>query len=81
MVKIYSLPNCVQCDRTKKTLSGGGVSYEEIMLNESDSAMEYVKSKGYVSAPVVETENDSWSGFRPDKIKELIKRNSLVLAS
>lgn len=81
MVKVYSLPNCIQCDRTKKILSGAGVSYEEIKIDENESAREHVKSLGYVSAPVVETESDSWAGFRPDKIKKLIEEKTLVLAS
>jgi hypothetical protein len=29
-------------------------------------------SKGFKSAPVVITDNDSWAGFNPDKISELV---------
>jgi protein involved in ribonucleotide reduction len=33
-----------------------------------------VKSLGYLQAPVVVTDEDHWSGFRPDKIDELAAR-------
>ena len=34
-------------------------------------ALERLKSLGYMQAPVVVTDQDHWSGFRPDKIEEL----------
>jgi glutaredoxin-like protein NrdH len=33
-----------------------------------------VKELGYLQAPVVITDEDHWSGFRPDKISELAAR-------
>lgn len=33
--------------------------------------LERLKALGYMQAPVVVTEQDHWSGFRPDKIEEL----------
>ena len=33
-----------------------------------------VKALGYIQAPVVITDEDHWSGFRPDKIDELASR-------
>ena len=37
-------------------------------------ALEQVKALGYLQAPVVITDEDHWSGFRPDKIDELAAR-------
>ncbi|ABF38175.1 Glutaredoxin [Streptococcus pyogenes MGAS10750] len=34
--------------------------------------MDYVKSLGFTSAPVIETDNLVFSGFQPAKLKELI---------
>jgi glutaredoxin-like protein NrdH len=34
-------------------------------------ARDYVMALGYLQAPVVVTESDHWSGFRPDRIKAL----------
>jgi hypothetical protein len=36
--------------------------------------IEQVKALGYLQAPVVITDEDHWSGFRPDKIDELASR-------
>ena len=38
-------------------------------MSQDPDALEHVKSLGFVQAPVVVTDTDSWSGFRPDKIK------------
>ena len=41
---------------------------------EDPAALEQVKALGYLQAPVVITDEDHWSGFRPDKIDELASR-------
>jgi len=43
-------------------------------VTEDPAALEQVKSLGYLQAPVVITDEDHWSGFRPDKIDELASR-------
>lgn len=71
MVTVYTLPSCVQCDRTKLILTKNSVPYEEIDLSQDQEAMDMVKQLGYASAPVVVTGEDHWSGFRPDKLSTL----------
>ena len=44
---------------------------ETLGAPEDELALEQVKALGYAQAPVVVTSNDHWSGFRPDKLKEL----------
>ena len=39
-----------------------------------EAAAAQVKELGYLQAPVVITDEDHWSGFRPDKIAELASR-------
>ena len=51
-----------------------GIDYEILDLSEDPAALEHVKSLGYLQAPVVITDEDHWSGFRPDKIDELAAR-------
>ena len=46
-----------------------GIRYEVRTMTEDDAAR--FKAQGHMQAPVVVTETDSWSGFRPDKIAEL----------
>ena len=45
-----------------------------IAVGRSAEALEQVKALGYMQAPVVVTDGDHWSGFRPDKIDELASR-------
>lgn len=75
---MYSRPSdqCVGCYATELMFKSEGIPVEKIMLDESPGAMEYVRSLGYTSAPVVVVERDGvvvdhWSQFRQDKIKAL----------
>jgi glutaredoxin-like protein NrdH len=43
-------------------------------LSQDETALAAVKELGYLQAPVVITDEDHWSGFRPDKIDELASR-------
>lgn len=73
-VVLYSKPDCVQCDRTKKLFETKGVIYTEVDLTKDSGAFKFVTEKlGYSAAPVVVTETDHWYGFRPDKISQINK--------
>lgn len=68
---VYSKPACVQCDATKRELKKKGIEFEVIDITEDAEALSTIKGMGYLQAPVVITDEDHWSGFRPDKIKAL----------
>lgn len=70
-VTVYTKPQCVQCDATKRTLASNRIEYETVDLTKDPAALAKVKELGYAQAPVVVTSEDHWSGFRPDKIKAL----------
>lgn len=73
-ITVYAKPLCVQCDATKRALNKAGIPYDVVDdITEDPDALATVKSLGYVQAPVVITSEDHWSGFRPDKIKELAR--------
>lgn len=71
-VTVYTLPSCVQCEQTKKTLDKNGISYEVVDLSQDESAYEMVKALGYQAAPIVIAGDDHWSGFRPALLNALI---------
>lgn len=72
-VTVYTLPDCVQCDRTKRELAKRGVTFSTIDVATNDAALAFVKSLGYEAAPVVYTsDGHHWYGFRPDLITEHI---------
>lgn len=76
-ITVYGKPACVQCNATYRTLDKKGVKYYSIDITdpEHEDKLHYVKNLGYEQAPVVVVETDEgvkhWSGFNPDKIKEL----------
>ena len=70
-ITVYTKPLCVQCDATKRALNKLGFDYDLVDLTEDELALEQVKALGYAQAPVVVTNEDHWSGYRPDKIKAL----------
>ncbi|MFK4790862.1 glutaredoxin-like protein NrdH [Microbacterium sp. ZW T5_56] len=73
-VTVYTKPSCVQCNATYRALDSKGIEYEILDVTQDADALEQVKALGYMQAPVVITEGDHWSGFRPDKIDELAAR-------
>lgn len=71
-VIVYSNPNCVQCEQTKKYLTLKGIEFEAKMIADSPEVNEIIEANGYKSAPVVVLPNgSSWSGFRLDKMAGL----------
>jgi glutaredoxin-like protein NrdH len=72
MVTVYSTPECTKCAATKTTMDSKGIEYIAVDLSEDEEATAYVKSLGYLNAPVVVAGDEHWSGFRPDKIAKLV---------
>lgn len=70
-ITVYTKPQCVQCNATKRALDKQGLAYSLVDISVDPKALEYVKSLGFAQAPVVVTDNDAWCGFRPDKVKSL----------
>lgn len=70
MVKVFTKRNCIQCKMTKRKLQELRVPFKEYRLENADAA-EYVRQMGFMHAPVVITDDDSWSGFQPSKLEQL----------
>lgn len=81
VVSVYTTgPDCMRCVLTKRVLTEKGVRFLEVDIRSNDAAREYVVDDlGYTEAPVVVvTDEDHWSGFRPDKLDALAdQRRSL----
>lgn len=71
MIIVYSKPACVQCVATTREFDRLGISYQVIDLTKDQEAFLQVQKMGYMQAPVVVSDKDHWSGFRPDKIRSL----------
>lgn len=70
-VTVYSKPQCVQCDATYRALDKKGIEYAVVNLMLHPDAMEFVRKLGYQQAPVVVTDDQHWSGYRPDLINKI----------
>ena len=70
-ITVYTTPGCPQCTTTFRALDKANLPYTTVDLTTDDAALARVKELGYSQAPVVVTDTDHWSGFRPDKIKAL----------
>lgn len=71
-VTVYTTPSCVQCESTKRLLNKNNVEYNVIDLSTNPDAHAMVLELGYTQAPIVFAGDDHWSGFRPDKIENLV---------
>lgn len=71
-ITLFSKNNCMQCKMTKKLLDKEGADYQEINIDEQTDMIDYVKSLGFTSVPVVKVGEISFSGFQPSKLKEII---------
>lgn len=71
MTTVYTKPQCVQCDMTKRLMDKIGVAYQTVDITENPDEMQKLIDMGYRAAPVVVTEDDSWAGFQPEKINAL----------
>ena len=72
MVEVFSKNNCIQCKMTKKFLKQHNVDFVEHNIDEQPQFANQFKAEGFLAAPVVKTPNgDAFSGFRPDKLKQL----------
>ena len=74
-VTVYTKPADIQGDATIRALEKKNITYRIIDISQDQEALERLKALGYMQAPVVTTDSDHWSGFRPDKIEEIAAEN------
>ena len=71
-ITVYSKPACMQCKATEKALAKAGLEFTTVDISMDEEARDYVMALGHLQAPVVDTGSETWSGFRPDRIKSLL---------
>lgn len=74
-IDVYTSDRCTRCRQVKKRLTANGVEFNEINMSHDDDARNKVMSMGFTEAPVVMTDDgESHSGFRIDRLDDIIKR-------
>lgn len=73
MIKVYSKPNCMQCNFTKNYLDDHQIEFQEIDVSQDENAMDQVIELGFSAFPVVVADGlEPWYGFRPDLLNYII---------
>ncbi|WP_442914654.1 glutaredoxin family protein [Lacrimispora sp.] len=73
-IKLYSLPGCTYCSQIKDYLQSQGLSFQEINLETDQAGQSFMEERGYTALPVTIIGTHEISGFRLDKIKEILNR-------
>lgn len=61
MVKVFTKPNCRDCESTKRWLKGHDVDFVEVSL--TDAVRDELLDEGWARMPVVKVGDVAWSGF------------------
>lgn len=73
MIKVYSKTVCPQCRMVKKFLDDKGVPYEELNIEQNESAKEYLQSLNLTTVPVTVAPNgEIILGFAVDDLRKLV---------
>lgn len=80
MIKVYTKSRCPQCSATIRWLDKHSLTYE---VESVEGNEEVLKQLGFIQAPVVivgdsDDQQQSWSGYRPDKLVYLTKTKETV---
>ncbi|GLB47166.1 NrdH-redoxin [Philodulcilactobacillus myokoensis] len=76
-ITVFTKNNCMKCMLTKRFLEEHQIDFEEKNISKETQYVDFLKNKGFMETPVVFVKNedgeDSFSGFRPDKLNQLVK--------
>lgn len=70
-VFVYIKPFDVSSDATIRLLKTRGIPFTAVDVTQSGDAVSVLRALNYSRVPVVITNDDHWSGFRPDRITKL----------
>lgn len=53
MLTVYSKKHCPFCDRAKALLTNKGIAFEEVKIDEDESAREFIMEQGHRTVPQI----------------------------
>lgn len=77
-VTVFTKYRCPQCEATKRQLTKQGIDFDVVDLADNPSTLGQLQEAGFKQAPVVITPDASWSGYRPDLIKQLAQQKVMA---
>ena len=73
-VKIYTIPTCPWCMKTKEFLKKNKIKFEEInVASNQKAAKEIINRSGQTSVPVIDIDGNLILGFDEKKLKKALK--------
>ncbi len=73
-IKVYGVPTCPFCKRTKEFLKGKGFDFEDLDVSiNQDLAKEMVEKSGQMSVPVIEIDGEIIIGFDKERIEAILR--------
>lgn len=72
-IKVYGVPGCPFCKRTKEFLKSKGLNFEDIdVAANHDLAKEMIEKSGQMSVPVIEIDGEIIIGFDKGKMEKIL---------
>lgn len=72
-IKVYGVPGCPFCKKTKEFLKSKGLNFENIdVAADHELAEEMIKKSGQMSVPVIEIDGKIVIGFDKEKMENLL---------
>ena len=68
-ITLYTKANCPQCTATKRQLDKRGLPYTTVDITANARISDRLRNEGWRQMPVIIADDESWSGYRPDKIR------------
>lgn len=77
-ITVYSKERCMPCKATVRKLGELAVPYEVVMLEEHPELVEQFIGEGLLSSPVVDTGEERFCGFKPEKLKAIAEQEGYL---
>ncbi len=71
VVTVYGKPGCVQCKYTCRELEINCIPFTYIDVTTNPVALQQVQEMGFTELPVVVAGDETWSGFRINKLRNM----------
>lgn len=76
-IKVYSIPTCPFCKKTKEFLKENGIEFEDVNVMEDEKGREeVVKKTGQTKVPVIEIDKSGEYviivGFEKEKLEQVL---------
>lgn len=73
-IKVYGVPTCPFCKRTKEFLKDKGFDFEDLDVSvNQDLAKEIIEKSGQMSVPVIEIDGEIIIGFDKERIEAILR--------